>query len=436
MSHTPLAFMSYVRSDDAHENGRLTQFCERLSGEVKMQGGEPFPIFQDRNDIDWGQQWEKRIKESLDAVTFLIPIITPSFFKSPPCRDELQRFLEREQKLGRGDLILPLYYVDCPLVNDAEKRAGDALAGVIASRNFTDWRELRFEPFTAPQLGRILAAMAKQIIAAMERGHAPPTPRKASTSTPLRGDAEAAVRDESAAMRAPQHKYEPPTRIVDALHRGGHATVTEALQAAQPGDRILVRPGLYREALIINKPVEIIGDGAAGEVVIVAEKEGEDTITFRANMGRIANLTLRQTGGGNVRCIFITQGRLEVEDCDISCSRHSGVLVIGGADPRFRRNRIHGCAKSGITVSDRGLGTFEDNDIFANANWGVMISDGAHPTLRRNRIRENGNGAINVYEGGYGLFEDNDLRGNAKGAWSIVPDSLDKVVRRNNQETD
>lgn len=436
MSHTPLAFMSYVRSDDAHENGRLTQFCERLSGEVKMQGGEPFPIFQDRNDINWGQQWEKRIKESLDAVTFLIPIITPSFFKSPPCRDELQHFLDREQKLGRGDLILPFYYVDCPLVNDAEKRAGDTLAGVIASRNFTDWRELRFEPFTAPQLGKTLAAMAKQIIAAMERGHAPPAPRKASASVPLRSDAEAAVRDESAAMRAPQHKYEPPTRIVDALHRGDHATLTEALKAAQPGDRILVRPGLYREALTIDKPVEIIGDGAAGEVVIVVEKADEDTITFRTNMGRIANLTLRQTGSGNsICCIYITQGRLEVEDCDIMCPGGDGVDVTGGADPRLRRNRIHDCAQNGISIYGNGLGTFEDNDIFANASWGVMIWDGAHPTLRRNRIRENGHEAISISES-YGLFEDNDLRGNKDGAWRIDADCLGKIVRRDNQETD
>ena len=43
--------MSYVRSDDEHEEGRLTQFRQRLSGEVRMQAGQEFLIFQDRNDI-------------------------------------------------------------------------------------------------------------------------------------------------------------------------------------------------------------------------------------------------------------------------------------------------------------------------------------------------------------------------------------------------
>ncbi|MDX8400009.1 MAG: hypothetical protein R8K20_07145 [Gallionellaceae bacterium] len=81
--------MSYVRFDDQHENGRLSEFCERLGGEVRIQTGEAFHIFQDSNDIGWGQQWQQRIDDSLDAVTFLVPIITPGFFKSPACRAEL-----------------------------------------------------------------------------------------------------------------------------------------------------------------------------------------------------------------------------------------------------------------------------------------------------------------------------------------------------------
>jgi ERCC4-type nuclease len=163
----PAAFMSYVQSDDKY--GRLTEFRERLGDEVRVQIGEEFLIFQDRKDILWGQNWKKRIEESLDEVTFLIPIITPSFFNSPACSDELQRFLEREKELGRNDLVLPIYYVDCPLLNDEEKRAGDKLAQAIADHQYADWRDLRFEPFTSPQVGRTLERLAIQIRDALER---------------------------------------------------------------------------------------------------------------------------------------------------------------------------------------------------------------------------------------------------------------------------
>ena len=86
MSGQSAAFMTYVRFVDQHDDGQLTQFRERLSAEVQVQTGEEFLIFQDRNDIAWGQNWKARIDEALDVVTLLIPIITPSFFLSrdPP----------------------------------------------------------------------------------------------------------------------------------------------------------------------------------------------------------------------------------------------------------------------------------------------------------------------------------------------------------------
>ena len=86
--HPPAAFMSYVRFDDKHEDGRLSEFRTRLSSEVRLQTGQDFPIFQDRNDIKWGQNWQERIEDSIDAATFLIAIITPGFFASAACRNE------------------------------------------------------------------------------------------------------------------------------------------------------------------------------------------------------------------------------------------------------------------------------------------------------------------------------------------------------------
>jgi parallel beta-helix repeat protein len=487
MSPVPAAFMSYVRRDDQHEYRRLTEYRERLSGEVGLQTGDAFPIFQDSNDIAWGEQWRQRIEESVDGATFLIPILTPGFFRSQWCRAELERFLEREEQLGRHDLILPVYYVDCPVLGDAAKRDADPLAKIIAARQRADWREFRFEPFTSPQVGKMIASMAQQIVQSLERGPAAtPVIAKPAVAKPAAGalrasaPAEATAKGEetSASERGLAAKNEPRTRVVDALHRGDHPSLTDALRAAEPGDRILVRPGLYREGVVVDKPVEIIGDGELGEVVI--EANGKRTILFQANMARIANLTLRQTGGEFWDCVYIAQGRLDLEGCDITSQSRVGVAISDGADPRLRRNRIHDGKASGVFVYASGLGTLEDNDIFANALSGVEIKEGGNPTLRRNRIQDgrqggvyvhsNGQGtledndifanaltgveikeggnptlrrnrisrnafeAIYVHDGGGGIFEDNDLRGNAKGAWDIAKDCETKVTRKGNQE--
>jgi len=297
MSRQPAAFMSYVRFVDQHEGGKLTQFRERLAAEVQVQTGEEFPIFQDRNDIAWGQNWKARIEEALDAVTLLIPIITPAFFYSPPCREELARFLERERDLGRQNLILPVYYVSSPELDDPERRKSDELAKVLAARQYPDWRELRFEPFTSPVVGRALAHMASRMRDSFWRQLLPTQPSRPRRSRPASAQAAGseATGTESAATVRPAAKSEPPTRVVDAFPgRGDFTTIGAAIKAARPGDRILVRPGLYQEGLVVDKPLEILGDGPLADIEVHAPRA--DALLFKANIGRVANLTLRYLG--------------------------------------------------------------------------------------------------------------------------------------------
>jgi hypothetical protein len=157
------AFMSYARFDDQHDDGQVSRFRERLAAEVRAQTGEEFVIFQDRNDIAWGQSWQQRINETLDAVTLLLAIITPSFFYSAACREEVERFLARERDLGRDDLILPVYYISTPEIDDSARREADELAWALASRQFADWRELRFKPYTSPVMRKAMAQLASRM---------------------------------------------------------------------------------------------------------------------------------------------------------------------------------------------------------------------------------------------------------------------------------
>jgi hypothetical protein len=257
MSSQPAAFMSYVRFDDQHDDGQLTQFRERLAAEVRVQTGEEFPIFQDRNDIAWGQNWQARIDEALDAVTLLLVVVTPSFFRSPACRAEVERFLARERELARQDLILPVYYVSTPELDDPQQRDADKLASVLASRQFADWRELRFEPFTSPVVRKTLAQLASRMRNTFWQQ--PPASLSEVRQVTTSVTATKATTREQAATAKPAAKSEPPTHVVDAFQRGDFATIGAAIKAARPGDRILVRPGLYQEGLVVDKPLEILG---------------------------------------------------------------------------------------------------------------------------------------------------------------------------------
>ena len=430
MTSSPAAFLSYSRKDD--DNGHVTQFRARLSDEIGTQTGHDFAIFQDRTDILWGQAWKERIVDSLNAVTFLIPILTPRFFVSTSCRDEVTLFVEREKRLTRKDLILPIYYVDAPTFNEGEDSQDD-LIRLLAGRQYADWRELRFEPFTSPQVGKMLAQLALQVRRTLERSPAMPSARGTARTTPDdKSPARVGEEAEPKATGAPPARTEPPTRIVDAMHRGDHATIEEAVRAAKPGDRIVVRPGLYETGIVVDKPLEILGEGELGEVVVQAR--GADVLLFKATMGRVANLTLRQMGGGQWYGVDVAQGRLELEGCDITSQSLACVAIHAGADPRLRRNRIHDGKSAGILVYENGQGLLEDNEIVGNEMSGVAIKEGGNPTLRRNQINRNGYEAIWIYDAGAGLVEDNDLTDNVRGPWDVSADSKANLRAARNRE--
>jgi hypothetical protein len=98
----------------------------------------------------------------------LIAVITPSYFNSNYCRKEAETFFNRESQLGRDDLIIPIYYVECGL-EDKDFQAKDALAKRLSARHYFDWRQLRAKPFTDPLIREQLSILGQQITEAIRR---------------------------------------------------------------------------------------------------------------------------------------------------------------------------------------------------------------------------------------------------------------------------
>ena len=173
-STVPAAFLSYSHFDDANDEQYITKFRELLEREVRAQTGRDFVIFQDRRDIRWGQQWRQRIEQTLDSATFLIPILSPSFFASAECRREVERFLEREKTLDRNDLILPVYYIDSPLLSDAVAAQRDPVARLFHNRQYADWRPLRLKSLRLQTVRQAVVGLAQSIRDALRSGDEPP----------------------------------------------------------------------------------------------------------------------------------------------------------------------------------------------------------------------------------------------------------------------
>jgi CheY-like chemotaxis protein len=177
MPNEAQAFLSYTRVDDEFFGGAITSLRKSLELGVRViTGDKNFRIFQDIDGISLGQQWQKRLDEAITQANFLIPVLTPCFFNSSACLDELGKFLVHEKTLGRDDLILPIYYVTFPVFEREGSEVLDPIATNISriakelkKRQLYDWREKTELPITDLQIRRAIRDLAEKIASAITR---------------------------------------------------------------------------------------------------------------------------------------------------------------------------------------------------------------------------------------------------------------------------
>jgi F-box protein 11 len=167
-SKPPDAFLSYTRFDDQHNCGAITGIRHRLSNGMRAISGEAFEIFQDVDGIGLGERWGDKLAQMLDQARFFIPIITPSYFRSKACREELEKFLRAEAQRGRDDLVLPIYYITCETLEDENLRAHDPLVQTIYERQWYDLRDLRFQELESDEVRQTLERLAREFVRARD----------------------------------------------------------------------------------------------------------------------------------------------------------------------------------------------------------------------------------------------------------------------------
>jgi hypothetical protein len=154
-------FWSYVHADDHAENGKITSLAEDVTSQYELLTGERINLFLDKNSLEWGEQWKKKVDEGLGSVAFFIAVITPRYFMSAECRRELQAFARKSSQLGIRELVLPLLYVDVSALRDDSP--DDDLVNLIKQYQWEDWRELRFEEPDSKAYRKAVSRLAERL---------------------------------------------------------------------------------------------------------------------------------------------------------------------------------------------------------------------------------------------------------------------------------
>lgn len=158
-----VGFFSYSPKDDQLSDGALSSLRARIHNELEIQIGRDFRLWQDKQTIPQGVNWERDLRRAVTESDFFILIVTPFALSSASCNAEYRSFLAREASLGRHDLIFPLLYVDVPALQDEELRHNDERLRLIGERQWFDWRDLRHLPTNSPEVTKKVAQFCKSI---------------------------------------------------------------------------------------------------------------------------------------------------------------------------------------------------------------------------------------------------------------------------------
>lgn len=217
-----------------------------------------------------------------------------------------------------------------------------------------------------------------------------------------------------------------------------YATITEAVNAASPGDEIDICPALYAEQLIITKPLTLRGLEVDGVKRVLIQPS---SLVVVDGLGFVAVITVMNTWGVTIENLAVDAGKNGVSSCapglaaihfhnasgtvrdnaifgaqltnPLGCTTNKpygngfGVQVDATASGPFqvdiKNNSIHDFTSDGVLVQDNGVkanvcenmitGVGPSGGIF---QFGVFIAIGAVGLVQDNVITEGNCGTLSI----------------------------------------
>jgi hypothetical protein len=182
----------------------------------------------------------------------------------------------------------------------------------------------------------------------------------------------------------------PNGQFYSVLHVGAgmpFATINEAIDAAQPGDMVMVAPGIYDELVIMWKPVKLQGWGAGKVTINARQSPTEKAMRWRERIaelidGNAANGEISLLPGQEVAAGGVFQA---LGAPTLATEEGAGILVAGTATggARFGHPANRGARIDGFTI------------VGASQGGGIVVNGYA-------QFLEIGNNNITTNSGFYG----------------------------------
>ncbi len=185
-------------------------------------------------------------------------------------------------------------------------------------------------------------------------------------------------------------------RVVSSLAcdgggRGVFSAIGAALTDAPPGGTVVVTAGTWREAVVLDRDVSLVGSGAA--TTIISPPPSASGVRVKGAVAvRVSNLSVEKATAAGIR---VDGGELTLQDVDVRATSKTafnaspdpldlprpaeldeghGVQVVEGASLKISGGRIEGNQGVGIYISG-GRAIIDPTFLVANGSGGIAIID-------------------------------------------------------------
>ncbi len=173
-------------------------------------------------------------------------------------------------------------------------------------------------------------------------------------------------------------------------------SIAQAIRNAPPYSRIEVAAGTYRDTLLVDKPLQIVG-AKLGEVVV--ENVDAPCLSLRANGATVARLVFKasvsEKGSNRFHAVEIPFGRSLLTDCEVETASRVGISSYGSSTRSLIvRCKVTGARTSGLIVFNRAHADIDRCDITGSAYAGVEVFEAGSAFVRASQIHDNRTGVI------------------------------------------
>jgi parallel beta-helix repeat protein len=269
---------------------------------------------------------------------------------------------------------------------------------------------------------------------------------------------------------------EPDTVYVSTKHRAvdgkrnvpaEYPTIQSAIDAADSGDKIIVQKGIYKENIVIDKTVDLIGidwptiDGGSLE----GDRNAVMIPYLGDKAGKVEGFIVTGGGSGGMgHGINVWDSSPTITNNKVNRNAHVGIGVHGrpiltskteiynneifenlvgigngaGGNPHIYRNRIYNNRIVGVGSRGNAEPRIEENEIYGN-HIGVGAREVASPSVEGNHIFDNAFGitispvsTVRAFAGKDIIMKNNLIFNNYQCGISVTSFNLSKVIITNN----